>query len=86
MWIALCIFYLSLAPDGMYCGNNPVQLEKIDVFYHETSTGQFVPRAVLTDMENSVLNHITSRTYGKMFRPENFLSTTEGAANNFMNG
>jgi len=76
----------GLAPDGMYCGNNPVQLEKIDVFYHETSTGQFVPRAVLTDMENSVLNHITSRTYGKMFRPENFLSTTEGAANNFMNG
>jgi len=76
----------GLAPDGMYCGNNPVQLEKIDVFYHETSTGQFVPRAVLVDMENSVLNHITSRTYGKMFRPENFLSTTEGAANNFMNG
>jgi len=76
----------GLSPEGVYIGNNSVQLEKIDVYYHETSAGQFVPRGVLVDMENSVLNHITSRTYGKMFRPSNFLSTTEGAANNFMVG
>jgi len=76
----------GLAPDGMYCGSDSIQLQKIDVYYHETNSGCFVPRALLVDMENSVLNHITSRTYGQMFRPENMISDHKGSANNFNQG
>jgi len=76
----------GLSPNGTFTGNDPIQLEKIDVFYHETDHGRYVPRACLVDMENSVLNHVTQRTYGGMFRPQNLISSTIGAANNFMNG
>lgn len=77
----------GLAPDGVFCGQDERhQLQKIDVYYHETNTNCYVPRAVLVDMDNSVLNHISQRIYGQMFRPENMLSTSNGAANNFMNG
>ena len=86
MSLGLCFFFLRLAPDGHYVGNDPVQLEKINVYYSETKNDCFVPRALLIDMEKSVLNHITSNTFGQMFRSENFLSSTEGSANCFNNG
>jgi len=76
----------GLSTDGTYVGTDPVQLEKIDVYYQETRNDAFVPRAILVDMEKSVLNHVQQKTYGKMFRPSNFCSRTEGAANCFMNG
>jgi len=76
----------GLSPDSTYVGDNAEQLEKIDVYYHETFSERYVPRACLVDMENSVLNHIRQRTYGDMFNPDNILTTDSGAANNFYNG
>jgi tubulin beta len=30
--------------DGQYCGDNALQLERINVFYNEGSEGKYVPR------------------------------------------
>jgi hypothetical protein len=39
---------------GEYCGDNDVQLERINVFYQRASGGKYVPRAVLMDLEPGV--------------------------------
>jgi len=75
----------GIVPDGTYAGDNAVQLEKIDVYYREGRDG-YVPRAVLVDMENSVLNHIASTSHGSLFSPQNYISAKDGAANCFMEG
>jgi tubulin beta len=41
----------GIGGDGEYCGDNDAQL-RINVIYHETSSGKYVPRAVLFDLEN----------------------------------
>jgi len=75
----------GLTPDGTWAGQDPVQTEKIDVFYREGLDG-YVPRAVLVDMENTVLNHIGATTYGQMFHLDNYITSKDGAANCFMQG
>jgi tubulin beta len=35
---------------GEYCGDNDAHLGRINVLYHETSGGKYVPRAVLFDL------------------------------------
>jgi len=75
----------GLAEDGTYQGNDPGQLEKINVCYHE-GNGKFVPRAVLLDMEETVLNFVSTKPYGSLFPSTNIIAGTEGAANQFMIG
>lgn len=37
------------------------------------SGGQFVPRAVLCDLEPSTMNSVRAGPFGQLFRPENFV-------------
>ena len=39
---------------GEYCGNNDAHLDRINVFYHETSGRKYMHRAVLIDLEPDV--------------------------------
>ncbi|KAI9580791.1 hypothetical protein GQX74_013056 [Glossina fuscipes] len=41
----------GIDPNGMYHGENDMQLERIDVYYTEANHGKYVPRAVLIDLE-----------------------------------
>jgi tubulin beta len=42
-----------------YCGDNDAHLERINLFYHETLGGKFVPCAVLHDLEPGVICAVT---------------------------
>jgi len=75
----------GLAEDGTYQGNDPGQLEKINVFFNE-GNGKYVPRCVLVDMEETVLNYVQMKPYGTLFPTDNIIAGTEGAANQFMVG
>ena len=37
--------------DGLYKGDNNMQLERISVYYNEIGLNRYVPRAVLVDLE-----------------------------------
>ncbi len=49
------------------------------------SGSSFVPRAVMVDLEPSVIDHVKA-TSGSLFNPANLISRTEGAGGNFAVG
>ncbi|CAK1592944.1 unnamed protein product [Parnassius mnemosyne] len=71
---------------GMYIGENPLQQERINVYYNEASGGRYVPRAVLVDLEPGTMDAVRAGPYGKLFRPDNFIFGQSGAGNNWAKG
>jgi len=60
-------------------GDNPKQLERIYVYFNESSSKRFVPRALLVDMEAATINHLRSSPFGKLYKPDNvFMVGREG--------
>ena len=71
---------------GAYEGDNPLQLERINVYFNEGQGGRYVPRAVLTDLEPGTMDAIRGGAFGKLFRPDNFVHGQSGARNNWAKG
>ena len=71
---------------GAYEGDNPGQLQRINVYFHEGMEGRYVPRAVLTDLEPGTMDSIRAGPYGQLFRPDNFVFGQSGAGNNWAKG
>ncbi|CAG4949189.1 unnamed protein product [Parnassius apollo] len=71
---------------GIYIGENPLQQERINVYYNEASGGRYVPRAVLVDLEPGTMDAVRAGPYGKLFRPDNFIFGQSGAGNNWAKG
>jgi hypothetical protein len=57
-WEVVCDEH-GIGGRGDYSGNNDAHLGRIDVFYHEASSGKNVPRAVLFNLELSVIGAVT---------------------------
>ena len=76
----------GISPSGAYEGDNPLQLERINVYFNEGQGGRYVPRAVLTDLEPGTMDSIRGGKYGKLFRPDNFVHGQSGAGNNWAKG
>jgi tubulin beta len=72
--------------DGVYRGDCDLQLERINVYFSEATGGRFVPRAVLVDLEPSTIDYIKASRVGALFRPDNFVSGSSGAGNNWAKG
>ncbi|XP_054161851.1 tubulin beta chain-like [Oppia nitens] len=71
---------------GHYNGDNDLQLERINVYYNESSSNTYVPRAVLLDLEPGTMDACRSGEYGQLFRPDNFVFGQSGAGNNWAKG
>ncbi|XP_045465324.1 tubulin beta chain-like [Harmonia axyridis] len=76
----------GLDPCGNYHGNSDLQLERINVYFQEASGGNFVPRAVLVDLEPGTMDSIRSGCFGRLFRPDNMVFGQWGAGNNWAKG
>lgn len=72
--------------DGLYKGNNDLQLERISVYYNEIGSNKYVPRAVLVDLEPGTMDSVRSGPLGSLFRPDNFVFGQSGAGNNWAKG
>ncbi|CAO3659399.1 unnamed protein product [Umbelopsis vinacea] len=72
--------------NGAYIGDDPVQLERINVYYNEGNRGKYVPRAVLVDLEPGVMNSIRSSKLAHLFHPDNFIYGNSGAGNSWAKG
>ncbi|KAG8234059.1 hypothetical protein J437_LFUL013555 [Ladona fulva] len=57
-----------------------------ETFFLETSSGRFVPRAVLADTESSVVDEIRTGAYRQLYHPDQLIGWKEDAANNYARG
>lgn len=76
----------GIDPSGAYVGSNELQRERINVYYNEVSSGKYVPRAVLVDLEPGTMDSVRSGPIGQLFRPDNFVFGQSGAGNNWAKG
>jgi len=76
----------GISPDGSYEGTSPLQLERVNVYYNEARDKRYVPRAILVDLEPGTMESVRSGTYGKLFRPDNYIFGHSGAGNNWAKG
>ncbi|XP_018412359.1 PREDICTED: tubulin beta-6 chain isoform X6 [Nanorana parkeri] len=76
----------GIDPAGGYVGDSALQLERINVYYNESSSQKYVPRAVLVDLEPGTMDSVRSGPFGQLFRPDNFVFGQTGAGNNWAKG
>ncbi|XP_072382745.1 tubulin beta-1 chain-like [Diabrotica undecimpunctata] len=76
----------GIDPQGRYVGDSQLQLDRINVYYTEASGGNYVPRAILVDLEPGTMDSARSGPYGALFRPDNFVFGQSGAGNNWAKG
>ncbi|KAI9450037.1 Tubulin/FtsZ, GTPase domain-containing protein [Lactarius psammicola] len=81
-----CGNQIGIERDGLYKGNNDLQLERISVYYNEIGANKYVPRAILVDLEPGTMDAIRSGPLGGLFRPDNFVFGQSGAGNNWAKG
>ena len=62
------------------------QLERVNVYYNEASSGKYVPRAILVDLEQATLDTIRAGPCSQLFRPDNFIFGQTGGASNWAKG
>ena len=74
-------------PGGQYQGDSDLQLERINVYYNETTKHRcvlslfsplpfqhsYVPRAILVDLEPGTMDSVRAGPFGTLFRPDNFV-------------
>ena len=60
--------------------------DAFNTFFSETGAGKYVPRAVMMDLEPTVIDEVRTGTYRQLFHPEQLISGKEDAANNFARG
>jgi tubulin gamma len=62
--------------------------DRKDVFFYQADDEHYIPRAILLDLEDRVINGIRTGDYRKLYNPENFLVDTQGggAGNNWASG
>ena len=87
-WQQLCLEH-GIASDGTL---QPFATEDAgdckDVFFYQADDHKYVPRALLIDLEDRVVNKITKGSQANLFNPENIFVHREGsgAGNNWANG
>ncbi|CAL1528215.1 unnamed protein product, partial [Lymnaea stagnalis] len=84
-WEVACSEH-GVDPTGTYRGQSDLQLERINVYFNEATGGKFVPRAVLVDLDPSVIDSVRGGPFGKIFRPDNFIFGKVGCSNNWAKG
>ncbi|KAM6504565.1 Tubulin beta chain (Beta tubulin), variant 2 [Fusarium solani] len=58
----------------------------MNVYFNETSSNKYVPRAVLVDLEPGTMDAVRSGPFGQLFRPDNFVFGHSSAGNNWAKG
>jgi tubulin beta len=76
----------GISARGRFYGGTDLQLQGANLFYHENANGQFIPRAVLADLEPSTIDSIRGEPIGELFRPENIIFGCTGGGNNWAKG
>ena len=86
-WELYCLEH-GIQPDGQMPSDMTIGIEddSYNTFFSETGTGRHVPRAVLVDLEPTVVDEIRTGTYRDLFNPKTLVTGREDAANNYARG
>jgi len=85
-WELFCLEH-GIQPDGYpYRGNRFSSSENPNSFFNELSAGKYVPRAVIVDLEPTVVDEIRTGTYRQLFHPDQLITGKEDAASCFARG
>jgi len=85
-WELYCLEH-GINPDGSMDKSRMGDDQKgFSTFFNETGTGTYVPRAVMIDLEPTVINQVRRGDYGKLYHPDQLISGKEDAANNYARG
>ncbi|KAJ8955437.1 hypothetical protein NQ318_003536 [Aromia moschata] len=84
-WETICLEH-GIEPDGTYTGDSDLQLDKIGVYFKEALHNNYVPRAVLVDLEPGTMDSVRAGRYGHLFHPDYFIFGQSGAGNNWAKG
>eukprot|EP01104_Vermistella_antarctica_P009907 TRINITY_DN25_c0_g1_i2.p1 TRINITY_DN25_c0_g1~~TRINITY_DN25_c0_g1_i2.p1 ORF type:complete len:457 (-),score=132.80 TRINITY_DN25_c0_g1_i2:139-1509(-) len=87
-WELYCLEH-GLKPDGTLSdegGATAANNDSFSTFFSETGAGKYVPRAIMIDLEPTVVDEIRTGEYRKLFHPEQLLTGKEDAANNYARG
>jgi len=86
-WELYCLEH-GIEPDGKMPSDKTVGKEDdaFNTFFSETTSGKHVPRAVMIDLEPTVIGEIKTSKYRALFHPEQLIAGKEDAANNYARG
>jgi len=84
-WELYCLEH-GILQDGTMEKGRHAEDKGFSTFFSETSSGSFVPRAVMIDLEPSTIDQIRTGPYGKLYHPDLLISGKEDAANNYARG
>ncbi|CAF3387334.1 unnamed protein product [Rotaria socialis] len=87
-WELFCLEH-GIQPDGSMPSDstsNGRADNSFGTFFNETGAGKHVPRAVMVDLEPTVIDEIRTGTYRQLFHPEHLITGKEDAANNYARG
>jgi len=83
----------EISPNGVFDENKEIDQAKADilqenvnVYFSEACGSRYVPRAIMLDLEPSVLDQIYSSDVGSLFKPDAAVRGTSGAGNNWAKG
>ncbi|NWY01677.1 TBA4 protein, partial [Nothoprocta ornata] len=83
-WELFCLEH-GIQPDGTF-KDQPSDDDSFATFFRETSTRKYVPRAIMVDLEQTVVDEVRTGTYRQLFHPEQLITGKEDAANNYARG
>nr|CAD7399241.1 unnamed protein product [Timema cristinae] len=87
-WELYCLEH-GIEPDGSIPPDK-IAYDSTDncfnTFFSETGCGRMVPRAIMVDLEPTVIDEVRSGPYRQLFHPELLITGKEDAANNYARG
>jgi len=83
-WELFCLEH-GIKPDGKM-NLSVAEDNSFQTFFTETGRGQYVPRAIMVDLEPSVIDEVRQGEYGKLYHPDQLITGQEDAANNYARG
>jgi tubulin gamma len=72
----------GIDPAGVLSRPNDSIEDRKDIFFYAADDGRYVPRAILIDLEERVVNSIKKSRYSHFYNPENILVYEGGGAGN----
>ncbi|KAF0978155.1 hypothetical protein FDP41_002670 [Naegleria fowleri] len=81
-WELFCAEH-GINPDGT---SSTLLGNDASVYFSESSRGKYVPRALMVDLEPSVIDAIKNTEYKQLYHPSYMLRGNEDASNNFARG
>uniref|UniRef100_A0AC35TP44 Tubulin alpha chain n=1 Tax=Rhabditophanes sp. KR3021 TaxID=114890 RepID=A0AC35TP44_9BILA len=86
-WELYCLEH-GIQPDGTMPSDKSqgINDDSFTTFFADTGNGHYVPRALMIDLEPTVIDEIRTGTYKNLFHPQQLINGKEDAANNYARG